>query len=66
VLDRGTMTVNTQPVQVAGADGNDALIAGGLASGQTVVTAGTHVLLPGQKVRLYQEPKAAPALATAR
>lgn len=66
VLDRNSMTVKPQPVQVAGADGNDVLIAGGLSEGQIVITAGTHVLLPGQKVRLYQDPKAAPASATAR
>jgi RND family efflux transporter MFP subunit len=66
VLDRDSMTVKPQPVQVAGADGNDVWVAAGLAEGQVVVTAGTHVLLPGQKVRLYQDPKAAPASATAR
>jgi RND family efflux transporter MFP subunit len=66
VLDRDSMTVNPQAVQVAGADGNDVWVAAGLAEGQVVVTAGTHVLLPGQKVRLYQDPKAAPASATAR
>jgi multidrug efflux system membrane fusion protein len=50
------MTVKPHRVQVAGAEGNDVLIAGGLAEGQTVVTAGTHVLTSGQKVRLYVEP----------
>ena len=29
----------------------------GLAPGQTVVTAGVHVLTPGQKVKLYGEPR---------
>ena len=38
------MTVRAQPVQVAGADGNDAVITGGLQAGQVVVTAGVHVL----------------------
>ena len=38
-----------QPVQVAGADGNDVLIAGGLSEGQIVITAGTHVLTAGSE-----------------
>ena len=45
--------------QVAGADGNEAVISGGLAAGTTVVTAGVHVLNPGQKVKLYVDPGAA-------
>ncbi len=56
LLDRPSMTVKPHPVQVAGAEGNDVLISGGLAEGQTVVTAGTHVLTAGQRVRLYVEP----------
>ncbi|HMC16381.1 MAG TPA: efflux RND transporter periplasmic adaptor subunit [Albitalea sp.] len=65
VVDRGSMTVKPQPVQLAGADGNDAVIAGGLTPGQVVVTAGVHVLSPGQKVKLYVDPGAATATATA-
>jgi RND family efflux transporter MFP subunit len=65
VVDKGSMTVKTQPVQVAGADGNDAVVSGGLAPGQVVVTAGVHVLSPGQKVKLYAEPGAASAATTA-
>ena len=52
------MTISSQPVQVAGADGNDVVIAGGLEPGQIVVTAGVHVLNPGQKVKFYVEPVA--------
>lgn len=55
VLDRGTMTVKSQPVQVATADGNEAVIAAGLQPGMTVVSAGVHVLAPGQKVTVWQE-----------
>lgn len=66
VVDPKTMTVATTPVQVAGADGNLAVIGGGLATGQRVVTAGVHVLSPGQKVKLYAEPASgASATATA-
>jgi hypothetical protein len=53
------MTVRAQDVQVANADGNMAVIASGLMPGMQVVSAGVHVLTPGQKVRLYQPPAAA-------
>ena len=65
VLDPGTMTVKAQPVQVAGADANAALIAGGLAPGAEVVTAGVHVLTEGLKVTRYAPTVAASAAATA-
>ena len=55
VLDPRTMTVASQPVQIATADGNEVVVAGGLKEGQQVVTAGVHVLSPGQKVMLYRE-----------
>jgi multidrug efflux system membrane fusion protein len=65
VLDPATMTVRSQAVQVATADGNDAVIAAGLQPGMVIVTAGVHVLAPGQKVSVWQEKTAAvPALAT--
>jgi RND family efflux transporter MFP subunit len=53
VLDPATMTVKVQPITVAGADGNTVVVAAGLQPGQQVVTAGVHVLTPGQKVKLY-------------
>lgn len=56
LLDKASMTVKTQPVQLVGADGNEAVISAGLAAGQTVVTAGVHVLSPGQKVKLFVDP----------
>ena len=62
VLEPSTMTVRSQPVQIATADGNEAVVAGGLTPGMQVVTAGVHVLSPGQKVTLYQ-PKGAAAAA---
>lgn len=55
VLDRATMTVKPQPIEIGGSDGNSVVVVGGLASGAVVVTAGVHVLAPGQKVRLYQD-----------
>jgi membrane fusion protein, multidrug efflux system len=53
LLDKATMTVRPQPVEVAGAEGNRVLISSGLQAGQTVVSAGVHTLTPGQKVALY-------------
>ena len=61
LLDQATMTVRAQPIVVGGAEGNLILVAGGLAPGQQVVSAGVHVLTPGQKVALYGA--AAPAAA---
>ena len=54
VLDTASMTVRSQPVQIATADGNEAVIASGLQPGQKVVSAGVHVLSPGQKVTIYK------------
>ena len=59
VLDKASMTLKSQAVQVATADGNDAVIASGLQPGMLVVSAGVHVLSPGQKVTIYQEKVAA-------
>ncbi len=63
LVDRASMTVRPQAVQVAGADGNEAVITSGLEAGQVVVTAGVHVLNPGQKVKFYVDPGAPPASA---
>jgi len=61
LLDTASMTVKVQPVTVAGADGNTVVVASGLQPGQQVVTAGVHVLTPGQKVKRYEAPAPAPA-----
>jgi RND family efflux transporter MFP subunit len=53
VVDQATMTVSLRRVQVAGTQGNEVIIGAGLAADQIVVTAGVHVLEPGQKVKLY-------------
>ena len=53
VVDNGG--VKPVPVQVAGSIGNDILIAGGIAPGQTIVTAGVNLLKPGQKVKILGE-----------
>lgn len=54
VFDEASSSVRSQPVQVAGADGNEAVIADGLTPGMRVVASGVHVLAPGQKVSVYQ------------
>ena len=56
LVDPATMTVSAQPVVVAGAEGNQVIVASGLRPGQIVVTAGVHVLTPGQKVALFAAP----------
>ncbi len=53
LLDEASMTVNTQSVQVGPVDGNEVVITSGLKPGQKVVSAGVHVLSPGQKVTVY-------------
>jgi membrane fusion protein, multidrug efflux system len=55
VLDPASMTVRSQTVLIATADGNEAVIASGLQPGMRVVSAGVHVLSPGQKVTIYQQ-----------
>ncbi len=55
VLDKASMALKAQPVTVATADGNEVVIASGLQPGMLVVSAGVHVLQPGQKVTIYQE-----------
>ena len=55
-------TVRSQPVQIATADGNEAVVAAGLEPGMRVVAAGVHVLAPGQTVTVYK-PKSALAQA---
>jgi len=56
VLDESKMTVSSQAVEVSTADNNEAVIASGLTAGQRIVSAGVHVLNPGQKVTLYKAP----------
>jgi multidrug efflux system membrane fusion protein len=72
VLQPASMTLRSQAVQIATADGNEAVVVAGLIPGMQVVSAGVHVLSAGQKVTLYQPkgvvvgpaPVAAPALSS--
>ncbi|MDA8454119.1 efflux RND transporter periplasmic adaptor subunit [Acidovorax sp. GBBC 3334] len=54
VYDAASGTVRSQAIQVARADGNEAVVGAGLSPGMQVVAAGVHVLSPGQKVQVYQ------------
>lgn len=53
--------VKLVPVKVAGPSGNEMLIAQGVKPGQLLVTAGVHILKPGQKVKILPDPLAANA-----
>ena len=57
VLDAASMTVKSQPVQIASVDGNEVVVAGGLQPGMQVVVTGVHVLAAGQKVSLFKADK---------
>jgi multidrug efflux pump subunit AcrA (membrane-fusion protein) len=64
VLDPASMTVQLTKVDIITADGNDVVVSNGLKPGMQVVSAGVHVLSPGQKVTLYQAGRVqVPALA---
>jgi multidrug efflux system membrane fusion protein len=63
VVDKATMTVASKPVKLAGAEGNEAIITGGVSAGDIVVTAGVHALNPGQQVKFYVDPTVATAVA---
>jgi multidrug efflux pump subunit AcrA (membrane-fusion protein) len=52
LVDAGKQTVALHEVNVLRYDTNNVVISGGLENGQIVVTAGVHVLRPGQKVKL--------------
>jgi RND family efflux transporter MFP subunit len=66
VVDMASMTVKLQPIQIVTADGNDVVVGAGLTPGMLVVSAGVHVLSPGQKVTIYKEKVAATRAETAQ
>ena len=57
VYDEASQTVHTQPVVLGGYEDENARVFDGIKTGDRVVTAGVHKLLPGQKVRLLNEPR---------
>ncbi len=64
VLDSHSMTLRSQPVTIVAADGNEVVVSSGLEPGMLVVTAGVHVLSPGQKVTVYRSAQQAASLAS--
>lgn len=52
IYDGASQAVNFRPLQAAGVDGDQVLVAGGLAEGEIVVTAGAPLLRPGERVKL--------------
>lgn len=62
LFDAASGSVRSQPVQLAGPDGNEVVVASGLSPGMQVVASGVHVLTPGQKVTVYT-PNVPPASA---
>ncbi|NDY90731.1 efflux RND transporter periplasmic adaptor subunit [Ideonella livida] len=65
VLDGASMTVALRPVELGGSDGNQAIVSQGLKPGEEIVTAGTHVLTAGQKVRRMGDSAVGPSTASA-
>lgn len=66
VVDAQRQVVQSRPIAVAGAQGNQVMVSGGLKAGERVVTAGVHVLVDGQPVRVAASAaSAAPAASAA-
>ena len=57
LIDRASMTARKRPVRIVSASGNQLLVRG-LRPGETIVTAGVHLLREGEKVRIAEVPKA--------
>lgn len=55
VVDAAGTGVELRPVRVASYDGDRVAVAGGLAEGERVVTAGVHKLDAAQEIRVWQE-----------
>lgn len=51
VVEPGTQRVAARTVQLGGAQNDSVLVTAGLSGGETVVSAGVHMLQPGQRVR---------------
>jgi len=52
VVDPKTSSVAARKVKLGSAQNDSVLVVGGLADGETVVSAGVHMLQPGQRVKL--------------
>ena len=54
MLDQQSSSLTLRPITVARYEANTVVVAGGLAKGDIVVTAGVNTLTVGQKVRLAE------------
>jgi membrane fusion protein, multidrug efflux system len=63
LVDPQTSKVSARPVTLGSAQDDNVLVAGGLQGGETVVSAGVHMLHAGQKVKTVA---AAQAIAKAK
>ena len=59
IVDPASMTAVARPVQVGGAEGNEAIVLAGLSPGDRVVTAGVHVLSAGPEGASLRRPRGA-------
>ena len=62
-FDPQSATVQQQPVTIAGTAEEQVIISQGVRVGDKIVTAGVHLLSPGQKVRILNEAATPPAKA---
>jgi RND family efflux transporter MFP subunit len=62
VVDRQSSRVAARTVTLAGVQDEQVLVASGLAGGETVVTAGVHMLHEGQPVKLLEAAALAPGV----
>lgn len=62
IVDPATSRVSARPVQLGAAHDDAVIVSKGLAGGETVVTAGVHMLHAGQPVRPLAAPSAAPGV----
>jgi RND family efflux transporter MFP subunit len=60
VVDGASSRVAPKPVELSGAQNDSVIVSSGLAGGETVVTAGVHMLHEGQKVALLGASVAVP------
>lgn len=61
IVDSASGRVATRAVQLGGTQGDSVIVANGLQGGETVVTAGVHMLHAGQTVKLLKPPSLATA-----
>jgi membrane fusion protein, multidrug efflux system len=64
VIGAATAQVDTRAVKLGAVQNDHVIVASGLAHGETVVTAGVHMLVAGQKVKVVAAPEGTQSSAT--